>query len=251
MIKLYDNLLEYQSQLINLEKENPDQSYVLDLNFRSKVYNIFKIYYVSIFYLLNKKYEDVYTIMHHLLERIRDTNESYDIQGLSSISSLKELKINLENLENLIRFVIAKSFVKMAKEKSSQKLNNNENKMIVDSEATTKKEKEKKIKFNGWMYDEMSENALCNDEVSQDNFDLLKENVKINYEEYIEAKEKINYNNFSHIIQFPPNTGMLNPKPIIYDLTFQKLQYPDLEKKMKKDDKGLFSRAFGYFFSNK
>ena len=250
MIKLYDNLLEYQSQLINLEKDNPDQSYILDINFKSKVYNIFKIYYVSLFYLLNKKYEDVYTIMHHILERIRDANDAYDMQGLSSISTLKDLKINLENLENLIRFMISKSFVKMSKEKRIVSPNNQ---MIVDSESNTnlKKEKEKKIKFNGWMFDENSVNAFCNDELTSDNFDILKENVKITHEDYVEAKEKMNYNNYSHIIQFPPNTTLLNPKPIIYDLTFQKLQYPNLEKKVKKEEKGIFGRAMGYFFSNK
>jgi hypothetical protein len=256
MIKLYDNLLEYQSQLINLEKENPDQSYVLDLNFKTKIYNIYKIYYVSLFYLLNKKYEDVYTIMHHLLEKIRDANEIYEEQGLFSISSMKEIKNNLINLEKLIRFIISKSFVKTTKEKDAQKSNYimQGNKMIVDGENATsnqKKEKEKKIKFHGWMHDEMQEGAFCNDELTADNFEILRENVKISYEEYLEAKDKLNYNNYSHIIQFPPNSTLLSPKPIIYDLTFQKLQYPDLEKKMKKEDKGILGRAFGYFFSNK
>lgn len=254
MIKLYDNLLEYQSQLISLEKENPDESYLLDLNFKSKIYSIYKIYYVSLFYLMNKKYEDVYTIMHHLLEKIRDANEAYMIQGLNSISSLRAIESDFINFEKLIRFIISKSFVKNTREKNSQKTNllNQGNQMIVDSENATrnlKKEKEKKIKFHGWMHDEMSEGAFCNDELTAENFEILKENVTISYEEYLEAKDKLNYNNYSHIIQIPPNTTLLNPKPIIYDLTFQKLQYPDLDKKMKKEDKGILSRAFGYFFN--
>ena len=38
MMKLYDNLKEYQSQLINLEKDNPEQSYIIELNYREKIY---------------------------------------------------------------------------------------------------------------------------------------------------------------------------------------------------------------------
>jgi ribosome biogenesis protein Nip4 len=114
MIKLYDNLLEYENQLINLEKENPDQSYLIDLNFRNKVYSVSKIFYVGLFYLLNKKYEDVYTIMHHILEKIKEINEFYENHNLSSISFLRELRAFIENLENLVRFIISKSYVKMA-----------------------------------------------------------------------------------------------------------------------------------------
>jgi hypothetical protein len=148
MIKLYDNLLEYENQLINLEKENPDQSYLIDLNFRNKVYSVSKIFYVGLFYLLNKKYEDVYTIMHHILEKIKEINEFYENHNLSSISFLRELRAFIENLENLVRFIISKSYVKMAREKfeSNAKVNTS-NKMVVDGEASTKKEKAK-IKYH-------------------------------------------------------------------------------------------------------
>lgn len=243
MIKLYDNLLEYQNQLINLEKENPDQTYLVDLNYKNKIFSVYKVFYVSLFYLLNKKYDDVYTIMHHTLESIKDINEFYEVHNLDSIASLQKLKKEIEDLENLCRFIISKSFVRMHKEKQ-EKLKD-ANKMIVDSEPL-KKEKAK-VKFNGWMYDEMVEDSSTNT-LSRENFDLFKDNIKVSYEEYIEGLEKMNYNNYSHIVQLPPNTLLLNPKPIVYDLTFQKIQYPDLENKMKKQDKGIFGRALGYFF---
>ncbi len=252
MIKLYDNLLEYQSQLLNLEKDNPDQSYLIDLNFRNKVYSASKIFYVGLFYLLNRKYEEVYTIMHHIIERIAEINEVYETNNLSGISLLRELKEQLEVIENLSRFVISKSYVKMIKQKSTalnQASGNKANKMVVDSEVTqtttTKKEKTK-LKFHTYLLDEMQ---LTREELTPESFALFKDNVKISYEEYKEALDKNNYNNYSSIIQIPPNTQQLNPKPVIYDLTFLRFQYPDLTEKIKESNKGLFGRAMGYFFN--
>jgi hypothetical protein len=245
MIKLYDNLLEYENQLINLEKENPDQSYIIDLNFRNKVYSVSKIFYVGLFYLLNKKYEDVYTIMHHILEKIKEINEFFENHNLSSISLLRELHSFIENLENLVRFIISKSYVKMAKDKfeSTAKISNS-NKMVVDGEAPTKKDKAK-IKYHGWLYEEMQGNK---EEITRENFDLLKDNVKMSYEDYHESIEKTNFNNYSHVIQIPPNTKLVDPKPIIYDLAFLRFGYPDLEAK-KKSSKGILGRALGYFWN--
>lgn len=243
MIKLYDNLIEYGNQLISLEKENPDQSYLTDLNYRNKIYAVFKIFYVGLFYLINKKYEDVYTIMHHILEKIKDINEFYDIHNLSNNSSLKALKSETENLESKSKYIISKSYVKMSKDKMN--VQHNKNAMIVDSGAVEKKEKTK-VKFNGWLYDQMSNEKA---EIGRDTFEMFKDNVKVTYEEYVEAFDKGTYNNYSHIIQLPPNNEILNPKPIVYDLTYQKFAYPNLDKKIKKtEDKGLMSRAFGMFW---
>jgi len=76
--------------------------------------------------------------------------------------------------------------------------------------------------------------------------------LKINFDEYKESISKQNFNNHTNIIQFPPTLKMLCPKQIIYDLTFQNIQYPSLENKMKKEQKqGIFGRAVGYFFGGK
>ena len=42
MMKLYDNLKEYQSQLINLEKDNPEQSYIII----EKKYTLYQKYFM-------------------------------------------------------------------------------------------------------------------------------------------------------------------------------------------------------------
>lgn len=243
MIKLYDNLLEYQNQLINLEKDNPDQSYLIDLNFRSKVYTVFKIYYAGLFYVLNKRYHDAYTIMHFTFERIKEINEYYDNHGLDSVTSLRDLKKQVENLHRFTSFVIDTAFVKMQKTPKSD-LNANKDKMIIDDMNNNKK---KGVKYHAWMFDEMK-----NEEghLSQEKFEIFKDTVKISYEDYQEAIDKLNYNNHSHLIQAPPNLKLLDPKPIVYDLTYQKIMYPDLTNKVKAQ-KGLFSRTLGYFFGGK
>lgn len=232
VIKLYDNLLEYQNQLTNLEKENQDGSYLIDLNFRTQIYSIFKFFYVGMFYLLNKKFEEVYTIMHHILEKIREVTEFYENHKLLSVQSLKELHESLKNFENLVRFTISKSFVKLSKEK------------LESSSLSSDKKDKTKPRYHGFMFEDMHKP----ERISKENFELFKEDIKMPYEEYTEAIEKTNYNNYSHLLQMPPNTKLLDPKPIVYDLTFQRFQYPNLENK-KKGEKGIFSRAFGYFFN--
>lgn len=80
---------------------------------------------------------------------------------------------------------------------------------------------------------------------------MFKDIISINYNEYKEALEKQTFNNSTHIIQFPPNIQSILPKPIMYDLTFQNIVYPDIEAKTKKQEKaGLIGRTFGYFFGS-
>ncbi len=242
MIKFCDNLLEYQNHLINLEKENPDQNYIIDLNYRSKIYEMFKIYFVGLIYLSNKKFVEGYTIQHHVIKKIKESIEFYEIHNLSNISSMRILFEKTEKYESISKFLIAKSFVKMQKEKSN--INFNTNNKNLDSENLFKKNK---LKMHSWMYDLINDK---NNLMSKETFEVLKENINFNYEEYLDSYTKNNYNNYSHIIQFPPNTQLINPKPIIYDLSFQKFQYPNLQEKSKKqENKGLIGRAFGYFFN--
>jgi hypothetical protein len=186
--------------------------------------------------------------MHHVLDRIGEINEIYYNNNLSSISSLRDLKQQVENLENISRFLISKAYVRMAKDRSEHLVKAAQsNKMIVDTEGPNKKEKIK-LKYHGWLYDEMQSDREI---LSKENFEMLGDKVKISYDEYQEAIQKNNYNNYSNLIQIPPNTELLNPKPIIYDLTFQRFQYPELENKMKKAQSGILGRAFGYFFNKK
>jgi hypothetical protein len=95
------------------------------------------------------------------------------------------------------------------------------------------------------MYEDMKKY----ERITKENFELIKDEVKISYEDYLEAHEKNNYNNFSHMMQVPPNTKLIDPKPIVYDLTFQRFQYPKLDSKKQAENKGIFSRALGYFFN--
>jgi len=239
MIKFCDNLMDYQNRLINLEKENPDPSYIIDLNYRSKIYEIFKVYFVGLIYLTNKKFEETYTIQHHVIEKIKESMEFYELHSLSNVSSLKNLNRKIDLIEKIAKFIISKSFVKMTKEKLG--INSHKN---LEAENLIKKNK---LKINSFIYDLISEK---NSFMSKETFDVLKENVNFTFEDYLEACNKNNYNNYSQIIQFPPNTHLINPKPIIYDLSFQKFQYPNLEEKSKKQEsKGLIGRAFGYFFN--
>ena len=234
MMKLYDNLKEYQSQLINLEKDNPEQSYIIELNYREKIYTLSKIFYVGLAYVLNKKNHEAYTIMFYTIEKIKEANEFYEQHHLENVSQLKELKSQIENMEKLAIFVINNTFVKMH-------LNKQEN--IKDKEK--KENKDKKIKYNPYLADLMfNENII----LSKEQYENLKDYITLPYEDYLEGIKKHNFDGYTHIMQIPMNTQLLEPKPIVYDLTFEKLEYPDLTEKTKEKSKSLMGRAFGYFF---
>ena len=234
MMKLYDNLKEYQSQLINLEKDNPEQSYIIELNYREKIYTLSKIFYVGLAYVLNKKNHEAYTIMFYTIEKIKEANEFYEQHHLENVSQLKELKSQIENMEKLAIFVINNTFVKMH-------LNKQEN--IKDKEK--KENKDKKIKYNPYLADLMfNENII----LSKEQYENLKDYITLPYEDYLEGINKHNFDGYTHIMQIPMNTQLLEPKPIVYDLTFEKLEYPDLTEKTKEKSKSLMGRAFGYFF---
>ena len=234
MMKLYDNLKEYQSQLINLEKDNPEQSYIIELNYREKIYTLSKIFYVGLAYVLNKKNHEAYTIMFYTIEKIKEANEFYEQHHLENVSQLKELKSQIENMEKLAIFVINNAFVKMH-------INKQEN--IKDKEK--KENKDKKIKYNPYLADLMfNENII----LSKEQYENLKDYITLPYEDYLEGIKKHNFDGYTHLMQIPMNTQLLEPKPIVYDLTFEKLEYPDLTEKTKEKSKSLMGRAFGYFF---
>ena len=247
MMKLYDNLKEYQSQLINLEKDNPEQSYIIELNYREKIYTLSKIFYVGLAYVLNHKNLEAYTIMFYTIEKIKESNEFYEQHHLENVSQLKELKTQIENTERLAIFVINTAFVKMQLNKNKEKKEDKEKK--DDKEKKEKKEiKEKKIKYNPYLSDLMfNENIVLTKEQYED----LKDYITLPYEDYLEGFKNHNFNGYTHIMQIPMNTQLLEPKPIVYDLTFEKLEYPDLTEKTKEKSKSLMGRAFGYFFGGK
>ena len=235
IIKLFDNLLEYQGQLISLEKENPDQTYLIDLNYKEKVYNLFKVFYAGLFYVLNKTFLDSYTIMHYFQEKVKEATEFYELHNLVNVSALQLLKESIDVYEKLCIFVINSSFVRMSKE------NEKTTKMDVEK-------KDKKIKYNPYLYSLMNEEAKK--DLDKDNFELLGEDIKLSYDEYKEALMKNNYNNYTQIMQFPMNTKLIPPKPIVFDLTYEQFTYPNLEEKTKKQAKGLLGRTLGYWFGS-
>ena len=236
MMKLYDNLIEYQSQLINLEKDNPEQSYIIELNYREKIYSLSKIFYVGLSYILNKKYLEAYTIMFYTQEKIKEANEFYEQHHLDNVSQLKELKSKIDNMEKLAIFAINTAFVKM-------QLKKDENTKVKEDKEN--KDKEKKIRYNPYLADLMfNDNIVLNKE----QYDDLKDYITLPYEDYLEGIKKHNFDGYTHIIQIPMNTQLLEPKPIVYDLSFEKLEFPDLTEKTKEKPKSLMGRAFGYFF---
>ena len=249
MIKLYDNLKEYQSQLINLEKDNPEQSYIIELNYREKIYTLSKIFYIGLAYVLNQKYLEAYTIMFYTIEKIKESNEFYEQHHLDNVSHLKEIKNKINNMEKLVIFIINSAFVKMQLNKEKKQENIQKEKKDKDNKEnkdnTKKEKKDKKIKYNPYLSDYMLNNNIV---LTKEQYDELKDYITLPYDDYLEGIKNHNFDGYTHIMQIPMNTQLLEPKPIVYDLTFEKLEYPDLTEKTKEKSKSLMGRAFGYFF---
>ena len=209
--------------------------------------------------------------MFYTIEKIKESNEFYEQHHLSNVSQLKELKQQIDNLEKLAIFVINTSFAKMQlnkdkdknKEKEKDKADKKDDKTKdkKDDKAKDKKDdkekdkkedkdkkeekKEKKIKYGPYLVDLMNEDKVV---LTKEQYENLKEYITLPYEDYLEGLKNHNFDGYTHIMQVPMNTQLLEPKPIVYDLTFEKLDYPDLSQKIKGESKSLMGRAFGYFF---
>ena len=249
IMKLYDNLIEYENQLINLEKENPDQKYLIDHNFKEKIYSLCKIYYVGLFYILNKKYNEAHTLMFHSIDKIKEVNEFFENHKLNNVSSLKELKDNVNSIEKMCIFIINMTYSKIQQNKNlnDAKLKNKNNKDKDSMEIDTNK-KEKKIKYNPYLYDTIINEGKTN--LTKEQYSTMEKYVTLPYNDFMQVTKENTFNNYTHIMQIPMNTELISPKPIVYDLIYEKLEYPDLKDKTKTQSKSLMGRAFGYFWGS-
>jgi len=119
-----------------------------------------------------------------------------------------------------------------------------------EKEALKKKEKEKPatIKCHSYLYSNIKGEK---ESITRENYDLFKDYTKISYDEFKNVVSHQNYNNYTHLIQFPPNFQILTPKPISFDLIHQLIQYPDLTEKAKKKESGFLGKALGFVFGKK
>ena len=172
--------------------------------------------------------------MFYCIEKIKEINDFYEQHHLSTVSSLKELKKQIENIEKLSIFVINTSFAKMS--------------LNAKTEAKKDVKETKKIKYTPYLCDMLNHNNIV---LTKEQFECIGDIITMKYDDYLEAINSQNFNGFSNIMQIPMNTQLLKPKPIVYDLTFEKIEYPDLTEKIKGQSKGFMGRAFGYFFGSK
>ena len=249
IMKLYDNLIEYENQLINLEKENPDQKYLIEHNFKEKIYSLCKIYYVGLFYILNKKYNEAHTLMFHSIDKIKEVNEFFENHKLNNVTSLKELKDKVNSIEKMCIFIINMTYSKIQQNKNlnDSKLKNKNNKDKDLNEIDTNK-KEKKIKYNPYLYDSIINEGKTN--LTKEQYSTMEKYVTLPYNDFMQVTKENTFNNYTHIMQLPMNTELISPKPIVYDLIYEKLEYPDLKDKTKTQSKSLMGRAFGYFWGS-
>jgi len=227
IMKLYDNLIEYQKQLISNEKDNPDQSYLIDLNYREKIYQLSKIFFAGLFYVLNKKFLESYTIGFYIIDKIRESNEFYDQQNLKDISNLKELKDMTDNYKKLSLFIINTSFAKMNQSKDDKN-----------------EKKEKKIKYNPFLSDEILKKDKF--KLNKEQYETMNKYINLPFEDYMKVINNNSFNNYNNIMQIPMNTSLIEPKPIIFDLIYDKFDYPDLTNKTKEGSKGIMGKLFGF-----
>jgi len=127
MIKLYSNLTDYLNQQLVLEKENPDQTYLLELNYKIQVYSVYKNFFIGLFYLTHKKLEELYTIMHHVQEGLEEAKKYYTNNKLkqNNSTSLNRCSEQATNIKSLIEFVLAQTFVRMSEENKLKQSNVN------------------------------------------------------------------------------------------------------------------------------
>lgn len=241
MIKLYDNLIQYYSQIRVNEREFNDEIFLNILNLKEKISNSCKIFYCGYFYLSNKKLTETLSIFNNLKDKYFEIVKIYE---MNKNLKCKELDEMIDELESLIRnseFISHKIFSKL-KLDNLNKVRNGE-----------KEEKREKItyKCNSWLQSDMNGDK---ESINNENYKVFSEFMKMNFEEFKDSLKKQNYNNFTHLIQFPPSFLLLPPKPISFDLVYSSIKYPEIKsqsKENKTEKQSLIGRAFGYMFGKK
>ena len=135
MIKLYTNLTDYLNQQLILEKENPDQLCLLELNYKIKIYTVYKNFYIGLFYLTHKKFEELYTIMTYIQEELNQAS-NYLRDNKVSVSksvTLQSCVDSVKDVVDLIVFVLAQTFVRMTEESKLKQQVLSGNSMDIDS----------------------------------------------------------------------------------------------------------------------
>lgn len=245
MIKLYDNLIQYFGQIKTNDREYLEDSAFNLLNFKELVAGAFKVFYTSTLYLSLKRYEEAYNLLHYFKKSFNEYSKQYELNKFSNLKlrDLDSLMNDFKQADEFSSFIIQKLFVKMTFEQN--------NKMIGKTDLTAKDKQVDKnaIKCNSWLLSNLKGDK---NSINKENYEIFKDYTKISYEEFKEAQNKQTYNNFTHLIQFPPNFQIIYPKPISFDLVHSLLQYPDLKDKSKKEEKkGLIGKTLGYLFGRK
>jgi hypothetical protein len=139
------------------------------------------------------------------------------------------------------------SKIQQNKNLNDAKLKNKNNKDKDSMEIDTNK-KEKKIKYNPYLYDTIINEGKTN--LTKEQYSTMEKYVTLPYNDFMQVTKENTFNNYTHIMQLPMNTELISPKPIVYDLIYEKLEYPDLKDKTKTQSKSLMGRAFGYFWGS-
>lgn len=250
-IKLYDNLIQYFTQAKAYETEGLDDAMFSAIAFKERVANSFKIFYTAILYLSLKRYEEAHNLLHYFQQFWLETQRTYEINKFENIGLRDLNKFIKDGIEanEFSKFIIQKLFAKLTFDQESNLLNKMKD---ADEKNITEKTKTDKnaIKCHSWLISNLKGNK---ESINRENYEIFKPYTKINYDEYKEALNKQNYNNYSHLIQFPPNFQIVYPKPISFDLIHSCIQYPDLKHKTtaKDEKKGFFGKALGYMFGGK
>ena len=235
MIKLYDNLLQYFSQVRSNEREYQDDIFFNILTLKEMIATASKTFYSGFFYLTNKKFNETLSILNYFKDKHGEVVKYYEINKLNALRR-KDIESLLEDLDSLVRlceFILHKVFAKNKLERYNKKATDNKHEKAV-------------FKCNSWLQSDIKGDK---DSINHENYDIFKEYMKMSYEDYRDALKKQTYNNYTHLIQFPPNFQILTPKPISFDLVHPSIQYPDISSKCKKEEKkGILGRAFGYMF---
>lgn len=262
MIKLYDNLLQYYFQIRSNEKDNTNENFFKEITLKENIVNAAKCLFSSVYYISIKKYEDSLILLKRFLKMKDEINNFYVIHNLDkfNINNISSNKASIENekinfsdtnimistitneLSNYAEFCYKKVLVKIKlddiKNITQSNINNNIDKV--------KKNEKLNFKCQSWLQNDIK---LEKDSINKETYSLFSENLKMEYDEFQAAIKKQNYNNYTNLIQFPPNFQLLTPRPISYDLIHSSFQYPDLTHKFKKEEKkGIIGRAFGYMF---
>jgi signal recognition particle subunit SRP68 len=193
LVGVYEKLITFIAELVELSEKNKYSQLLTQANSSKTAYNISRIYYLAEFYRRMNKLHESYVLYQRVATLAREVN-------ISSLSPADSALVSAISHEAESSKLVAQASLILAQQHSAEEITAGVEKLKVSS---PEKESKTNAAAQGTVVERLDEFFIVN------NINELK------------------------LVNFPPKLQPAPSKPILFDLAFNAVQFPDLNKRIK------------------